>query len=97
MFTRWLEGQGREPRTWRTLIVALEEADLLTIAQELQSIFSVQFSGTSSDHAVQTNSSPTGILMLLCKWMVCMGMMLLHVEVVFLLCSMVAINNKVII
>ena len=66
MFTRWLEGQGRDPRTWRTLIVALEEANLHTIAQELRNIISVQFSGTSSDHTVQTNSSPAGIL-LLCK------------------------------
>ena len=77
MFSQWLQGQGREPRTWRTLIVALEEAILHTIAQELRNIFPVQFSGTGSDHTVQTNSSPTGILMLLCKWMVCMGMMLL--------------------
>ena len=76
MFTRWLQGNGREPRTWRTLIVALEEANLHTIAQELRDIFPVQFSGTSSDHAVQTNSSPTGILVLLCKWKVCLGMRL---------------------
>ena len=67
MFSQWLQGKGRKPRTWRTLIVALEEANLHTIAQELQNIFPVQFSGTSSDHTVQTNSSPAGIL-ILWKW-----------------------------
>ena len=67
MFSQWLEGKGRKPRTWRTLIVALEEANLHIIAQELRNIFPVQFSGTSSDHTVQTNSSPAGILILLCK------------------------------
>ena len=75
MFSQWLEGNGREPRTWRTLILALGEASLHTIVQELQNIFS----GTSSDHAVQTNSTHTGILILLCKMDGLCGTMLLHV------------------
>ena len=35
---RWLEGNGRKPTTWDTLIRALVEADLGTLAGELQSI-----------------------------------------------------------
>ena len=35
MFTRWLDGEGREPRTWGTLIATLNEANLSTVAHEL--------------------------------------------------------------
>ena len=35
MFTRWLDGEGRKPITWGTLIDALNEADLSSVAQEL--------------------------------------------------------------
>ena len=65
MFSQWLQGNGREPRTWRTLIVALEEANLHTIAQELQSIFPAEFSTVGSNQTVQ-DSSPAGILLVSC-------------------------------
>ena len=35
MFTRWLDGEGRKPITWGTLIDALNETDLSSVAQEL--------------------------------------------------------------
>ena len=35
MFTRWLGGEGRTPMTWGTLVGALYEADLSSVAQEL--------------------------------------------------------------
>ena len=35
MFTRWLDGEGRGPKTWRSLIAALREADLSSVAHEL--------------------------------------------------------------
>ena len=35
MFTKWLEGEGHKPTTWRTLITALNEADLSVVAEEL--------------------------------------------------------------
>ena len=38
MFTKWLEGEGRKPTTWRTLITALNEADLSVVAEELNTL-----------------------------------------------------------
>ena len=38
MFNRWLNGEGRMPTTWQTLIEALHEADFHTIAQDIQEI-----------------------------------------------------------
>ena len=58
MFTRWLEGNGRRPTTWRTLIRALKEANLSTLAEELENMFPVPLSVSN-----QTNSSPGGILL----------------------------------
>ena len=40
MFTRWLEGEGRKPKTWRTLITAFHEADLSSVAHELDEMIS---------------------------------------------------------
>ena len=40
MFTRWLNGEGRKPITWGTLIIALNEADLSSVAQELDKMIS---------------------------------------------------------
>ena len=57
MFTRWLEGNGRKPTTWRTLIVALKEANLYTLAEEIEKMFPLSTTVTN-----QTNSSPAGIL-----------------------------------
>ena len=62
MFTRWLEGYGRKPKTWRTLIIALKEAKLCTLAEELEKMFSDSLSTTVSN---QTSSSkaPAGIIL----------------------------------
>ena len=38
MFMKWLEGVGRQPITWRTLIDALDEAGLPRVAHELNNI-----------------------------------------------------------
>ena len=69
MFSQWLEGKGREPRTWRTLIVVLEEANLHTIAQKLRNLFPAEFSvaGSNQTQSVQ-HSSPqaAGILLVSC-------------------------------
>ena len=35
MFAKWLDGEGLQPATWRTLIAALREAELSSVAQEL--------------------------------------------------------------
>ena len=61
MFTRWLEGCGREPKTWRTLIIALKEANLCTLAEELEKMFQDSLLTTVSN---QTSSfeAPAGIL-----------------------------------
>ena len=59
MFTRWLEGYGRKPKTWRTLIVALKEANLSILAEELEKMFPNSSPATSTS---QANSSPAGIL-----------------------------------
>ena len=56
MFTHWLEGYGRRPTTWRTLIVALKEANLYTLAEEIEKMFPLSTTVTN-----QTNSS-AGIL-----------------------------------
>ena len=40
MFSRWLDGEGREPRTWGTLVAVLYEADLSSIANELEKMIS---------------------------------------------------------
>ena len=41
VFTEWLEGKGRKPTTWETLITALKESEYLIIARDLQVIFGV--------------------------------------------------------
>ena len=43
MFTKWLEGMGREPVTWGTLINALYEANLSSVAKELGKIFNYTY------------------------------------------------------
>ena len=40
MFSRWLDGEGREPRTWGTLVTVLYEADLSSVANELEKMIS---------------------------------------------------------
>ena len=41
MFIEWLEGKGRQPATWETLIEALEEADLSELASNLKDVLLV--------------------------------------------------------
>ena len=39
VFIKWLEGTGRKPTTWETLITVLKECEYLTIANDLEVIF----------------------------------------------------------
>ena len=41
MFMEWLEGKGRSPKTWETVIKALEEADLSEVACDLKDVLGV--------------------------------------------------------
>ena len=36
MFAEWLDGSGRKPVNWQTLITALQEADFSELASDLQ-------------------------------------------------------------
>ena len=36
MFMEWLDGKGRSPQTWETVIIALEEAELSKVASDLK-------------------------------------------------------------
>ena len=38
LFDHWLDGNGREPITWKTLIQALHETDLPVIASDVEKI-----------------------------------------------------------
>ena len=40
MCIEWLEGKGREPKTWQTLLDALKEADFGEVASDLADILS---------------------------------------------------------
>ena len=40
VFTEWLQGNGRKPTTWNTVIKALEEAELSELAADLNTVFS---------------------------------------------------------
>ena len=40
VFSEWLQGNGRKPTTWNTVIKALEEADLSELASELKIVLS---------------------------------------------------------
>ena len=56
MFTQWLEGNGRKPTTWETLINALEKANLYTVAEDLRKIFFI--SSAESTQAAQCSFPP---------------------------------------
>ena len=62
MFTRWLEGNKRKPITWKTLIRALKEAKLSTLAEELEKMFSDSLSTTVSSQS-SSSKTPAGILL----------------------------------
>ena len=38
MFSEWLEGKGRKPISWNTLIKALKEADYSELASEVETV-----------------------------------------------------------
>ena len=38
MFKRWLTGSGRQPVTWHTLIEALEDAQFVVLASDLNKV-----------------------------------------------------------
>ena len=62
MFTRWLEGCGRKPKTWRILIIALKEAKLSTLAEELEKMFPDSLTTTVSNHT-SSSEARAGILL----------------------------------
>lgn len=35
MFSEWLEGKGRQPKTWTTVVSALNEASFIEVASDL--------------------------------------------------------------
>lgn len=41
MFNDWLNGQGRQPTSWNTLIEALKEAEMSGVAADLESILGI--------------------------------------------------------
>ena len=41
VFTQWLEGKGRIPTTWETIIEALEEADFSEVTNDLKEILEI--------------------------------------------------------
>lgn len=41
MFTKWLEGKGRKPTNWDTVIKTLDEASLGEIAQDLKQVLGI--------------------------------------------------------
>ena len=41
MFVEWLEGRGRTPTTWETVLKALEEAKQRELAKDLKEIFGI--------------------------------------------------------
>ena len=40
VLSEWLQGKGRKPTTWNTVIESLEEADLSELAADLRVVFS---------------------------------------------------------
>ena len=38
VFSEWIQGKGRQPKTWLTIIKALSEAGLETVARDLKHI-----------------------------------------------------------
>ena len=62
MFTQWLEGNGRKPTSWKTLIIALKEAKLCTLAEEVQNMFPDLLS-TNVSNQTSSSEAPAGILL----------------------------------
>ena len=52
LFGHWLNGNGRRPISWRTLIQALREAGLHVIAADVEKIL-IGHSGEISQHSIQ--------------------------------------------
>ena len=62
MFTQWLEGNGRKPTTWRTLIIALKEENLCTLVKELEKMFPDLLPKPVSNQ-ISSSEAPAGILL----------------------------------
>ena len=41
MFVEWLEGKGRTPTTWETVLAALEEAKQHQLASDLKEVLGI--------------------------------------------------------
>ena len=41
VFSEWVQGKGRKPTTWNTVIKALKEADLSELSADLEIVFSL--------------------------------------------------------
>ena len=57
LFSHWLDGNGRSPISWRTLIQALREAGLRVIAADVERIL-IGHSGEISQHSIQIVTKP---------------------------------------
>ena len=56
VMSRWLNGGGRHPVTWKTLIRALEDIDLNVLAQDVQQTLEVSYIATDTeDHHDSTH------------------------------------------
>ena len=40
IFTKWLQGSGAQPVTWRTLVTTLRKAQMSTLADEIEEVLS---------------------------------------------------------
>ena len=49
LMTRWLDGGGRQPVTWKTLIHALEDIDLNVLAQDMRQTLEVSYIATDTE------------------------------------------------
>ena len=45
MFGEWLEGKGRKPITWNTLLTALREAEFSELASDVETIIALMHNG----------------------------------------------------
>ena len=50
VFTEWIKGKGRQPSSWHTLIEALKETRLQSVASDLENIFGMLCSVLSQNN-----------------------------------------------
>ena len=56
MFEKWLNGAGSQPPTWDTLVAALYEAKLNTVANKIETELRAHTSGASSADSTSPSS-----------------------------------------